>query len=522
MLARQLLTMAADIAPPPSRASAFLQLKAAFRSAPADTLRLQTGSETPDFLPRETQKMPNPLKRVKNWLYHLDDIDNSRAEEIGKLNIDLIVIDYANSYLDGARPYTSVELTTMRGSSNKLILSYISIGEAEDYRPYWQSSWKHKPPIFLSAFNPEWPDNYRVKYWEKDWQDIIFKYVDDIIKAGFDGLYMDIVDGFQYWEEIAPHTGIDYQQEMANFVAAIRARAETALARIGDKREFVLIGQNGEELITNAKYLAAIDGIAKEDLRFYYPKERESSFNLVPTEQFEKSKQYLEMAKAKEIEVFVVEYMTKARQIEYACLLKSEIDYLNAKGISIYIAEDRDLSAIYEQPAGLNRLNTPLEPSESAPASGADRMIDTEEPERSEDGRGSGQVDGWVGDDKPYWGSRFNIVDGRADADAVPCGGSNDSIYGRSRHGIFYGDDRNDRVDGGAGDASLIGGWGNCTLFGDVVRDLFGGPARLLVEFLTARATVDTAVGETLCYADGRSTDLVDGVLQEINATLLL
>lgn len=148
-------------------------------------------------------------------------------------------------------------------------------------------------------------------------------------------------------------------------------------------------------------------------------------------------------------------------------------------------------------------------------------MIDTEEPERSEDGRGSGYGDGWVGDDKPYWGSRFNIVDGRADADAVPCGGSNDSIYGRSRHGIFYGDVRNDRVDGGAGDASLIGGWGNCTLFGDVLRDLFGGPAKLLVEFLTAHATVDTAVGETLCYADGRLIDLVDGAVQESNATLL-
>lgn len=292
--------------------------------------------------------MPNPLKRVENWLYHLGDIDNNRAEEIGKLNVDLIVIDYANSYLDGARPYTPLELTKMRGSSNKLILSYISIGEAEDYRPYWQSSWNHNSPSFLSTFNPEWPDNYKVKYWEKGWQDIIFKYVDDIIKAGFNGLYMDIVDGFQYWEEIAPHTGIDYQQEMVNFVAAIRARAETALARIGNKREFVLIGQNGEELIPNAKYRAAIDGIAKEDLRFYYTNERESSFDLVPAEWFEKSKQYMEIAKANGIEVFVVEYMTKARQTEYSDVLKAEIDYLKLKSIPLYIAEDRDLSAIYE------------------------------------------------------------------------------------------------------------------------------------------------------------------------------
>ncbi|MGZ8893011.1 MAG: endo alpha-1,4 polygalactosaminidase, partial [Halobacteriota archaeon] len=267
--------------------------------------------------------MANPLKDVQSWLYHLGDIDNNKAKEIGNLKVDLIVIDYATSDLDGVRPYRSEELATMRGSNKKFILSYISIGEAEDYRPYWQSKWNYNPPSFLSASNPEWPDNYKVKYWEKDWQDIIFKYVDDIVKVGFNGLYMDIVDGFQYWEEVAPHTGIDYQQEMANFVAAIRARAETALARIGDKRKFVLIGQNGEELITNAKYLSAIDGIAKEDLRFYYSNESESSFDVVPNEWFENSRLYLEMAKAKEIEVLVVEYMTKARQVEYADQLKA-------------------------------------------------------------------------------------------------------------------------------------------------------------------------------------------------------
>jgi cysteinyl-tRNA synthetase len=469
--------------------------------------------------------MPNTLKNVQSWLYHLGDIDNNKAKKIGDLNVDLIVIDYAISDLDGVRPYRVEELATMRGSNKKLILSYISIGEAEDYRPYWQSKWKYSPPSFLSAVNPEWQDNYKVKYWEKNWQEIIFKYVDDIVKAGFNGLYMDIVDGFQYWEEVAPHTGIDYQQEMANFVAAVRARAEMALARIGDKRKFVLIGQNGEELITNAKYLSAIDGIAKEDLRFYYPNESESSFDVVPNEWFDNSRFYLEMAKSKEIEVFVVEYITKARQIEYADQLKAEIDYLNVQGIPLYIAEDRDLSAIYEQPAGLYGLQAPLEPRECPPASGVDPMIDAEEPERDEDARGSdpvsGNVDGGVGDDKLYWGSRSNIVDGRADVDVTHSEGSNDSTCSRSRYGILYGDGRNDRMDSGTGEASLIGDWGNCTLFGDVVRDLCGGTTKLLDEFSTTPAPVGIVAGETLCYADGRSIDPMEGAVQESNATLL-
>jgi hypothetical protein len=287
----------------------------------------------------------------------------------------------------------------------------------------------------------------------------------------------------------------------------------------------VLIGQNGEELITNAKYLSAIDGIAKEDLRFYYPNENESSFDVVPNEWFDNSRLYLEMAKAKEIEVFVVEYITKARQIEYADQLKAEIDYLNVQGIPLYIAEDRDLSAIYEQPAGLYGLQAPLEPRECPPASGVDPMIDAEEPERDEDARGSdpvsGNVDGGVGDGKLYWGSRSNIVDGRADVDVTHSEGSNDSTCSRSRYGILYGDGRNDRMDSGTGEASLIGDWGNCTLFGDVVRDLCGGTTKLLDEFSTTPAPVGIVAGETLCYADGRSIDPMEGAVQESNATLL-
>jgi len=34
-----------------------------------------------------------------------------------------------------------------------------------------------------------------------EWQAIIFEYEDRILNAGFDGVYLDIIDGFEYWEE---------------------------------------------------------------------------------------------------------------------------------------------------------------------------------------------------------------------------------------------------------------------------------------------------------------------------------
>src|SRR5262245_36247568 len=145
--------------------------------------------------------MANPLADVKTWLYHLGDVNAAEAKVIGASNADLVVIDYAT---DGTTPHTPAQLNVMRGGEDKLIVSYLSIGEAEDYRSYWKSSWNSNPPAFLSASNPEWPDNFKVKYWDPAWQKIMFDYVDDIIAAGFNGLYLDIVDAYEYWQDINP------------------------------------------------------------------------------------------------------------------------------------------------------------------------------------------------------------------------------------------------------------------------------------------------------------------------------
>ncbi len=49
--------------------------------------------------------------------------------------------------------------------------------------------------------NPNWPGNYKVRYWDPEWQAIIFEYEDKILNAGFDGVYLNIIDAFEYWED---------------------------------------------------------------------------------------------------------------------------------------------------------------------------------------------------------------------------------------------------------------------------------------------------------------------------------
>jgi len=80
----------------------------------------------------------------------------------------------------------------------------MSIGQAENYRFYWQPEWNSDKPAWLDAENPNWEGNYKVRYWEKEWQDIIFgndsSYLKKIIDADFDGVYLDIIDAYEYYE----------------------------------------------------------------------------------------------------------------------------------------------------------------------------------------------------------------------------------------------------------------------------------------------------------------------------------
>ncbi len=103
---------------------------------------------------------------------------------------------------------TSEDVSSLKAKANgskRLVIAYLSIGEAEDYRYYWKEEWNTNPPSWLVEQNPNWPGNYKVKYWDKEWQSIIYgnenSYLEKILDSGFDGAYLDVVDAFQYFEE---------------------------------------------------------------------------------------------------------------------------------------------------------------------------------------------------------------------------------------------------------------------------------------------------------------------------------
>ena len=149
------------------------------------------------------------LAEAKNFLYLLDPSSYETVTEfvsaLNATNYDVLIID---SYFDSTA-LTASEVTSLKTKANggsRLVISYMSIGEAENYRYYWQSTWSTTAPTWLAAENPEWLGNYKVRYWQTDWQDIIFgndsSYAKKLLDAEFDGVYLDIIDAFEYFEDL--------------------------------------------------------------------------------------------------------------------------------------------------------------------------------------------------------------------------------------------------------------------------------------------------------------------------------
>ncbi|HEX3135101.1 MAG TPA: MJ1477/TM1410 family putative glycoside hydrolase [Planctomycetota bacterium] len=195
------------------------------------------------------------------------------VEALSRCQRDWIVLDAA---FGGEHWWQREDLDAIRrGQAGRKMIAYISIGEAEDYRPYWRKDWggagklTAAAPIWLGAENPEWKGNYRVKYWQADWQRIILTAMDDAMARGFDGVYLDIIDGFETFEQVGnnfvadrenPETKQSYRRDMVDFVKTIAARVRAT------NPAALVIPQNGSQLLAHADFLSTISAIGIEDL----------------------------------------------------------------------------------------------------------------------------------------------------------------------------------------------------------------------------------------------------------------
>lgn len=266
---------------------------------------------------------------------------STSAENLATCDRDWIVLDTAFS---SEEPWSPENLDTIRGGKpERKVIAYLSIGEAEDYRPYWKKAWGTRDkltssaPAWLGSENPAWKGNYRVQYWHPEWQKIILAAVDDIMARGFDGIYLDIVDGFETFEQegadfiddrMNQETRQTYRRDMIDWVRIIAVRARTK------NPTALVIPQNGSQLIAHADFLTTISAIGVEDLFTHGDR-------VQPLDHMNYVLEYLEKATAAKKPVLAIEYPTKDKFKAHARQLAQ------ANGLVLLIT-DRQLKTLGE------------------------------------------------------------------------------------------------------------------------------------------------------------------------------
>ena len=165
--------------------------------APAPMAQAQAETQTSSSWWPWSKKSPAPAAgatpiaasgAMTSWAYQIADVD---AAGIAALSVDLAVIDYARDGDEDTafKPADLKRMKTRPGGGTKKVVAYMSIGEAEDYRYYWQDGWKKSAgkPGWLDELNPDWAGNYKVRFWDPAWQALILggpaSYLDKILAA---------------------------------------------------------------------------------------------------------------------------------------------------------------------------------------------------------------------------------------------------------------------------------------------------------------------------------------------------
>ena len=207
------------------------------------------------------------LKDVRFWAYQIQNQQlNGSIEKLAESDYDLLVIDQIRS-LKGDEDYDDradvSRLKQTKGASGKpkIVLCYIDVGEAESYRWYWRDGWQIGAPDWIIAEDPDgWDENYPVKVWAPEWRRIMEKAIDRIIADGYDGIYLDWLEGYSFGpvKEAAGEEGLDSQEELIDFVTDLARYARSK------KPDFIFMAQNAAELGRDPAYVRVFDAIAQE------------------------------------------------------------------------------------------------------------------------------------------------------------------------------------------------------------------------------------------------------------------
>lgn len=249
---------------------------------------------------------------VTTWGYQLQGLLGAPLDPaaLAAAGHDLVVTDFARDGSEATR-LTPAEVALIKNGpgGRSVAAAYLSIGEASDFRSFWDAGWTSNglasgillssAPDWLGPTNPDWPESCKVRYWDPEWQEIIYNdagtgWLDQIVAQGFDAAYLDIVDAYYFWAVEAraadreagdPARGDEAEaaRRMIDFIVEMTAHARLAnpdFFVILQNGEFILDALEGADPVREAALLDAVGAIAVEDT--YYRGARDENNRLAP------------------------------------------------------------------------------------------------------------------------------------------------------------------------------------------------------------------------------------------------
>jgi cysteinyl-tRNA synthetase, unknown class len=206
---------------------------------------------------------------VKSWVYQLTNYKDGKLDQVANSGFDLGVIDLARDGKSGFFTREEIDGVKQRGV---IVLAYFEIGAIENYRPEWKDV-----PEDLKLGVKGWPKERLVRFWDERWWAVVKGRVDQALKAGFDGAYLDMVTAY----EEAPAKEMKREELAHKMVELISRISKYAKAANPD---FKIVPQNSPELYTwanwepkpNEDYIQAVDGLGIEDV-FYLAHDKPAS-----------------------------------------------------------------------------------------------------------------------------------------------------------------------------------------------------------------------------------------------------
>lgn len=89
--------------------------------------------------------------------------------------------------------YTKKEVTALK-ATGYIVLAYLSVGTIEKERSWWS---KYK--IYALKKLEDWPDENYADLTKKDWRLFLYDRGKQLRKKGFDGLWLDNIDVYEYY-----------------------------------------------------------------------------------------------------------------------------------------------------------------------------------------------------------------------------------------------------------------------------------------------------------------------------------